>query len=115
MEEVQSKVFIFGEETAWESPDVGVRRQVMGYCDQLMLVKVEFQAGAVGTVHAHPHAQASYVASGKFEVQVGDEKKTLSAGDGFFAASGVLHGVLCLEGGVLVDTFNPMRRDFVGL
>jgi quercetin dioxygenase-like cupin family protein len=112
--EGQGKIFILSAEAAWESPDAGVRRQVMGYSEQLMLVKVEFRAGAAGAVHAHPHAQASYVASGRFEVQVGEEKKTLSAGDGFFAAPNVPHGVICLEGGVLVDTFNPMRRDFVG-
>ena len=112
--ELQSKVFILGEDTAWETPDAGVRRQVMGYDEPLMLVKVEFQTGAVGAVHAHPHRQASYVASGKFEVQVGGEKKTLGAGDGFFVAPDVPHGVLCLESGVLVDTFNPMRRDFLG-
>jgi quercetin dioxygenase-like cupin family protein len=113
--EVQSNIFILGEATAWEPAGDGVRRQVMGYSEQLMLVKVAFETGAVGAVHAHPHAQASYVASGRFEVQVGEEKKTLSAGDGFFAAPSVPHGVLCLESGVLVDTFNPMRRDFVGL
>jgi quercetin dioxygenase-like cupin family protein len=111
--ETKSKTFILSEQAAWEQTGEGVRRQVMGYDEQLMLVKVAFQQGAVGAVHEHPHVQASYVASGKFEVQVGEEKKTLTSGDGFFVDSNVAHGVLCLEAGVLIDTFSPMRKDFV--
>ncbi|MDR2813332.1 MAG: cupin domain-containing protein [Prevotellaceae bacterium] len=112
--ENKSNTFILGEHAAWEPAGDGVRRQVMGYGEQLMLVQVEFQKGAVGARHEHPHAQASYVASGKFEVQVGEEKKTLSGGDGFFVEPNVPHGVFCLEAGVLIDTFSPMRLDFVG-
>ncbi|MDR0415590.1 MAG: cupin domain-containing protein [Prevotellaceae bacterium] len=107
------KIFIPNSQSAWTTVGEGMRRQIAGYNDQLMMVKVEFQQGSVGAVHKHPHSQASYVASGKFEVQVGDEKMTLAAGDCFFAAPNVPHGTLCLEAGVLVDVFSPMRNDFV--
>jgi quercetin dioxygenase-like cupin family protein len=53
------------------------------------------------------------VASGQFEVEVGGVKKTLNQGETFFAASNVWHGVICLEEGVLMDTFSPMRKDFI--
>jgi len=36
----------------------------MGYDGQLMMVKVEFEKGAVGTLHEHYHSQATYVADG---------------------------------------------------
>ena len=42
----------------------GVTRQVMGYDGQVMMVKVKFEKGAVGTLHTHYHTQTTYVASG---------------------------------------------------
>jgi quercetin dioxygenase-like cupin family protein len=37
----------------------------------------------------------------------------LRAGDSFFVASGLLHGVEALEAGTLVDVFTPAREDFL--
>lgn len=106
-------VFIEDKDIAWENPDTGIRRKVMVYNEQLMLVKVEFQQGAVGTLHEHYHTQISHVESGVFEVTIDGEKKVLKAGDAFYAPSHVVHGVVCLEAGVLIDVFNPHREDFV--
>ena len=100
----RSEVFQFEKELKWEHPAPGIRRQIMGYDGQLMMVKVEFEKGAVGTLHEHYHSQATYVASGKFE---------LSTGDGYYVAPDEPHGCVCLEAGVLIDTFSPMRADFL--
>jgi quercetin dioxygenase-like cupin family protein len=35
----------------------GIQRQVYGYDDKIMLVKVRFEKGAIGELHEHPHAQ----------------------------------------------------------
>ena len=91
----------------------GIKRQIMGYDGQLMMVKVVFEEGAVGTMHEHYHSQATYVASGKFELTIGEEKRILEAGDGYYVAPDVLHGCVCLEAGILIDTFSPMRADFL--
>ena len=108
-----SEVFQFEKELKWENPGPGIRRQIMGYDGQLMMVKVEFEKGAVGTLHEHYHSQATYVASGKFELTIGEEKRILEAGDGYYVAPDVLHGCVCLEAGILIDTFSPMRADFL--
>lgn len=97
----------------WENPGPGIKRQIMGYDGQLMMVKVVFEEGAVGTMHEHYHSQATYVASGKFELTIGEEKRILEAGDGYYVAPDVLHGCMCLEAGILIDTFSPMRADFL--
>lgn len=80
-----------------------VTRQIMGYDGQVMLVKVKFEKGAIGTPHTHYHTQTTYVASGKFEFTVGNEKKTVKAGDGIYIEPDILHGCVCLEPGVLID------------
>ena len=99
----------------WENPAPGVRRQIMAYDGQLMMVKVSFDKGAVGSMHEHYHSQATYVASGKFELTIDGEKRILKAGDGYYVAPDELHGCVCLEPGILIDTFSPVRADFLGI
>ena len=67
----RSDAFQFEKELDLEKPATGIRRQIMGYDGQLMMVKVEFEKGAVGSMHQHYHSQATYVASGKFELKIG--------------------------------------------
>ena len=87
----------------------------MSYDEKLMVVKVEFETGGIGTLHKHPHSQISHVESGKFEVEMIGEKQVLNAGDAFYIPSNALHGAVCLEKGVLIDEFSPMREDFINL
>jgi quercetin dioxygenase-like cupin family protein len=78
-----------------------------------MMVLVRFEKGAIGTLHHHVHRQVSYVASGSFEVTIGGEKHILKQGDSFFVAPDLVHGVISLEAGSLVDVFTPAREDFM--
>lgn len=110
---IRSDVFQIENELAWENPAPGIQRQIMAYDGQLMMVKVKFETGAIGTPHTHYHTQGTYVACGKFELTIGSEKRVLGAGDGYYVAPDVPHGCVCLEAGVLIDTFSPMRQDFL--
>lgn len=106
-------VFLEADKKEWQVVGEGIRRKVMGYDDRIMLVKVEFRQGAIGAVHHHQHTQVTHVESGVFEVEIGGEKSVLKGGDAFLASSNVPHGVVCLESGVLIDVFTPMREDFI--
>lgn len=108
-----SKVFLIEKEINWEQVGEGIQRQILGHDGQLMLVKVKFVKGAIGNPHEHFHSQSTYVASGVFEFHVNGEKRIVSAGDGIYMEPNVLHGCTCLEAGVLIDTFSPMREDFI--
>ena len=88
-------------------------RRVLAWNDQLMAVEVSFETGAVGTDHTHPHTQCSYVLSGRFRYSVEGESTELSPGDSIVVPSGLVHGTVCLETGVLLDIFTPCRRDFL--
>jgi quercetin dioxygenase-like cupin family protein len=107
------KVFIENDEVAWEQMDAGVKRKVMSWDDRLMLVKVQFETGGVGSLHQHHHTQISHVESGVFEVEISGDKKILKAGDAFYIPPNAIHGAVCLEAGVLIDVFSPMRENFV--
>ncbi len=106
------QVFIEDRETSWEQVGEGVKRKIMSYDDKLMLVKVTFETGGVGTLHQHYHSQITHVESGVFEVQIDGRKKVLAAGDAYYIPPHVMHGCVCLEAGVLIDVFSPMREDF---
>ena len=113
MEATKTKVFIRDNEVEWEVTAPGVKRKIMAYDQSLMFVRVEFEKGGVGVVHQHPHVQITHVQSGAFEVEINGEKQVLRTGDAFYIPSNVLHGAVCLEAGVLIDMFSPMREDFI--
>jgi len=108
-----TKVFVENKEIPWEEVDKGMRRKIMAFDEKLMLVRVEFETGGIGALHQHHHSQITHVESGVFEVEVAGEKKVLQSGDAFYIPPNVLHGAVCLEAGVLIDVFSPMREDFI--
>lgn len=100
-------------EIGWEPTEPGVKRKIMAYGSDLMVVRVVFEAGAVGKPHQHPHRQASYVESGVFDVTIDGRTERLKAGDTFFVPANLIHGVTAVEAGQLVDSFTPMREEFL--
>jgi quercetin dioxygenase-like cupin family protein len=110
---MQSNEFQFENEMPWEDAADGITRQVYGYDDKIMLVKVKFEKGAIGSLHEHHHSQVTYVDSGVFETTIGDEKKIVRKGDGYYVPPHVIHGTVCLEPGMLIDVFSPVREDFL--
>lgn len=111
--QVYNQALVSDDQVPWTTVEPGVQRKVMSYNESMMLVKVRFETGATGALHHHPHLQMSYVAGGVFEVSMGGEKRTLKQGDVYFALPDVVHGVVCLEAGLLVDVFSPARADFL--
>lgn len=114
MEKTRSKTFVCENETKWETIGDGITRQILGYDGHIMMVKIKAEkSGPVGVEHAHYHSQVTYVSSGKFEFTIGNEKKVVTAGDGMYMEPDVRHSCICIEPGVIVDCFSPMREDFL--
>jgi quercetin dioxygenase-like cupin family protein len=91
----------------------GNTRRVLIHTPELMQVEFGFDKGAVGALHSHPHVQVSYVAEGSFEVTIDGKTEIVGAGGSFIVPSGLVHGVVALEAGRLVDVFTPLRQDFL--
>lgn len=115
MEAFKQKEFVSDSEIAWEDLRGGLKRKIMAYDANLMMVKVAFEEGGIGTLHSHFHTQMSYVESGEFEITIGERKQVLRQGDVYYIPPHVVHGALCLSAGMLVDIFTPMREDFVSI
>ena len=101
------------DETVLRDLGGGSGRRILAWNEQMMLVEVEFEAGAKGAPHSHPHVQSSYMLSGKFTYTVEDESTELNPGDCVVVPGGLVHSTVCLEKGVLLDTFTPCRENFL--
>ena len=108
-----NKAFFFGERTPKTEVGEGLTRQLFGYNDNILMVRVEFDVGAVGEIHSHPHSQVSYVESGEFDVHIDGTEKRLGPGDSFYVHPNLDHGAICRKAGVLIDVFSPVREDFL--
>lgn len=91
----------------------GSVRRVMLDLPELMLVEFTFAKGGVGALHSHPHIQSSYVAEGVFDVTIDGITQRIAAGGGYIVPSGLVHGVVAIEAGKLIDSFTPRRDDFL--
>ena len=109
---MQSPIFMFGKDVEIEDVGGGITRQILGHNDELMLVKALFETGAEGYQHEHYHSQVTYVESGVFDVTIDGVTKRQAAGDSYFIPPHVMHGAICVEAGVLLDMFSPIREDF---
>lgn len=91
----------------------GVKRQVLAENPQMMVVAFRFDSGAQGSLHSHPHVQATYVEAGRFTFTLDGVEHELGPGDSLVIPSGATHGCICHQSGTLIDTFTPRRDDFL--
>jgi quercetin dioxygenase-like cupin family protein len=108
-----SNTAILSRSSEWEQLGPGLSRQILGWDNQIMMVKVKFEKGAIGAPHTHFHTQTSFCHSGKFEFTIDGKKQVIEAGDGLYIAPNLLHSAVCLEPGVVLDVFSPVREDFL--
>ena len=95
----------------------GIQRRLV-HTDSLMTAILDFSGGPKeqpDPFHSHPHEQTCYIAEGKVLFLMEDEEPTeLSEGDLFYVPSGKSHAIQLLsERARLVDSFTPIREDFL--
>jgi quercetin dioxygenase-like cupin family protein len=73
----------------------------------------EIDSGSEIPAHEHEHEQILFVREGRFELTAGGAKEVLGAGAVVVIPSGVVHGGRALTDCRIIDTFHPVRRDFV--
>jgi quercetin dioxygenase-like cupin family protein len=110
---MELKHFFYNNEILLEDLGKGLKRKVLAYHENLMMVEVYFEKGAVGEIHSHPHEQTTYVLEGEFEFTIDGKKQIVKTGDSMYKEPNVLHGTVCLKKGRLLDIFTPHREDFL--
>jgi len=93
------------------------RARYLAHTDHLMMVVIDFEDGPSAQPdppHWHPHEQVTYVAEGELLFFIDGQPHRLSAGDLITVAPNLPHTIQLLSRRVrLVDTFTPIREDFL--
>ena len=88
-----------------------VRRAV--YLDHAMMTFFDFEPGAEIPEHSHPHEQITFVVRGALEFTLGDETRTLAAGEGATIPPHVPHSATVGdEPAFVLDAWHPAREDY---
>jgi len=83
------------------------------YGKNLMLSYVEIDDGAVVETHRHPHEQGGIVLSGRMELTIGEETRTLWPGEMYIIPPDTPHRARGVGGPVVaLDVFAPVREDY---
>ena len=95
----------------------GLSRRIIR-TSRLMSVVLDIEGGPwtePEPFHSHPHEQTTYVASGEvLFCSEGSAPERLTTGDMIAIPSGIPHSIQLLSASArLVDTFNPVREDFI--
>jgi len=101
----------------YEKVKEGLQRKIIR-TNNLMTVLIVFSNGPwkePEPPHSHPHEQTSYVAAGEIIFYCeGEKDQRLKSGDMFAIPSGKKHTIKLLTKIVrLIDSFNPIREDFL--
>ncbi len=82
--------------------------------ERMMLSLATLEPHAVVEKHSHPHEQVGVVLEGQAIFYIGNEAKTLQAGDLYRIPGSVPHRVVALSERVrALDIFNPIREDYL--
>ena len=87
------------------------RRMIVGIKE--MLVRWEFNKGAVAARHSHPHEQIVVMVQGKLRLKVGDAETVMGRDDIVVIPPNTPHEAEALEDTVVIDIFSPPREDFL--
>jgi quercetin dioxygenase-like cupin family protein len=101
------------QEDSMSDPEPGLRRQVMSYSPNMMLVRHRMKKGWVGTRHSHPHEQMVFIIRGHLSFQYPGGSLDAIAGDSFLVPGNVEHQASALEDSEVLDVFTPYREDYV--
>ena len=79
-----------------------------------MICHVEYEAGTRVARHSHPTAeQVMWIVEGDVTMTVGEETKTLGAGDVVVVNRGIEHELYSENGMTFVEALSPVLRDHV--
>lgn len=105
------------QDVPYEIVREGLKRKII-HTNNLMTVLIDFSDGPWDKPeppHSHPHEQSSYIAEGEILFLCeGEDDQHLKTGDMFAVPPGKKHTIQLLTEKVrLVDSFTPIRKDFL--
>jgi quercetin dioxygenase-like cupin family protein len=102
-------------ENPWIEICPGIKRQTIASGKTMYQMIAELDAGSRMPEHRHPQEQVVHILEGRMRLIVDGTPHELSAGDSFYLAGNVPHGVETIENTRVLDTFSPPREEYLAL
>src|ERR1700720_3710144 len=102
-------------ENPWIGICPGIKRQTMASGKTMYQMVAELDAGSRMPEHRHAQEQLVHILEGRMRLIVDGTPHELSAGDSFYLAGNVPHGVETIEKTRVLDTFSPPREEYLAL
>jgi quercetin dioxygenase-like cupin family protein len=93
----------------------GIKRQTLTSGKAMYQMLATLEAGSKMPAHHHPQEQIVHILSGRMKLIVDGMPHDMTAGDSFYLASNVPHGVETIEETRVVDTFSPPRDEYLAI
>ena len=93
----------------------GIKRQTLTSGKTMYQMLATLEAGSKMPAHQHPQEQIVHILSGRMKLIVDGTPHDMAAGDSFYLASNVPHGVETMEETRVVDTFSPPRDEYLAI
>ncbi len=102
-------------ENPWMQICPGIKRRTITTGASMYQMRAELEAGSRLPEHSHSQEQIVHVLKGRLRLLVAGGPHELGAGEAFYLASDVPHGIETLEDTTVLDTFSPPREDYLAL
>ncbi|MEY2561617.1 MAG: hypothetical protein QOG51_2032 [Verrucomicrobiota bacterium] len=102
-------------ENPWIDLAPGIRRRTVTHGETMYQMIAELKAGTKMAEHQHPQEQIIHILSGRMRVFANGGTHELCAGESYYLASNVPHGVETPEETRVLDTFSPPRNEYIAL
>jgi quercetin dioxygenase-like cupin family protein len=99
----------------WITICPGIKRQTLTSGKAMYQMLATLEAGSKMPAHHHPQEQIVHILSGRMKLIVDGMPHDMAAGDSFYLASNVPHGVETIEETRVVDTFSPPRDEYLAI
>jgi quercetin dioxygenase-like cupin family protein len=93
----------------------GIKRRTQASGKTMYQMVAELEAGSRMPEHSHPQEQLVHILEGKMRLIVAGTAHELVAGDSFYLAADIPHGVETVEKTRVLDTFSPPRDEYLAL
>ena len=103
------------KENPWIDLAPGIRRRTVTHGQTMYQMIAELKAGSKMPEHQHPQEQIIHILAGRMRVFANGGTHELGAGDSYYLASNVPHGVETPEETRVLDTFSPPRHEYIAL
>ena len=102
-------------ENPWIEICPGIRRRTHAHGRTMYQMVAELTAGSRMPEHRHSQEQIVHILSGRMRLIVEGTPHELAAGDVFYLASNIPHGVETIEDTRVLDTFSPPRDEYLAI